>query len=65
MNELNEEIKELRKSTGLSQRDFAKLFEIPVNTLQCWEQSRRTPPKYVVFMLRTLINMHREILKRR
>ena len=51
--EINENItiKELRERTGLSQSKFAAYFEIPVRTLQEWEQERRTPPDYVVKLM--------------
>ena len=48
-------IKELRNKTGLSQSKFAALFSIPVNTLQQWEQEVRTPPAYVVYIMRELL----------
>lgn len=44
-------IKELRAQTGLSQSAFAKKYNIPLRTLQQWEQGRSTPPAYVVGML--------------
>lgn len=44
-------IKELRKSTGLSQSKFAAKFDIPVRTLQQWEQGKSEPPVYVVKMM--------------
>lgn len=48
-------IKELRVFTGLSQSKFAKMFDIPVSTLKDWEQERRTPPGYVVNMIKTIL----------
>ena len=48
-------IKELRNKTGLSQSKFAALFSIPVNTLQQWEQELRTPPYYVLYMMREIL----------
>ena len=44
-------IAEIRKSTGMSQSEFAKFFDIPVRTLQDWEQERRVPPPYVPGMM--------------
>ena len=44
-------IRDIRKYTQLSQRDFAKYFEIPVRTLQDWEQGKRTPPRYLITMM--------------
>ena len=49
------EIKELRVCTGLSQNKFASMFEIPVATLKDWEQGRRTPPSYVINMIKTIL----------
>lgn len=44
-------IAEIRKTTGMSQSAFAKFFDIPVRTLQDWEQERRVPPPYVPGMM--------------
>jgi len=49
------EVRELRLQTGLSQSKFAKMFDVPVATLKDWEQERRTPPAYVVNMMRTIL----------
>lgn len=49
------EVKELRMQTGLSQSKFAKMFDVPVATLKDWEQERRTPPVYVINMMRTIL----------
>ncbi len=48
-------IKELRKSMGLSQSKFAEKFDIPVRTLQQWEQGRSEPPVYVIKMISYII----------
>lgn len=44
-------VKNLRKSTGLTQVKFSKKYNIPVRTLQDWERGERTPPVYVVELL--------------
>lgn len=44
-------LKELRTTTGLSQRAFADVFNIPVRTIQQWEQGISTPPPYVIDLL--------------
>ena len=44
-------IKELRRTTGLSQSKFAKEFGISVRTLQQWEQNISNPPVYLVPLL--------------
>ncbi len=54
-------IKELRAMTGVSQSKFAKMFHVPVGTLSHWEQGVRTPPEYVVFMMRTILIQNRKI----
>lgn len=51
MNELCVRIKDLRSKTELSQSKFSALTEIPLQTIQGWEQGLRVPPKYVVDML--------------
>lgn len=48
-------IKELRDSTGLSQKQFADHFEIPVSTLRKWEQGEAKPAHYVEKMLAMLL----------
>lgn len=37
------DVKALRKTSGLSQTDFAHPIRVSVKTLQNWEQSRRHP----------------------
>lgn len=44
-------IKEIRTLTGLSQPKFAEYFEIPLRTVQEWEQDRRKPPDYIPKLL--------------
>ncbi|MCI6676015.1 MAG: helix-turn-helix domain-containing protein [Clostridiales bacterium] len=44
-------IKELRKSTGMSQSKFAAYFGVPVRSIQEWEQERKSPPNYVSAMM--------------
>lgn len=47
----SEAVKALRKSTGLTQREFSAKYGIPQRTFQEWESGRRTPPTYVFRML--------------
>ena len=44
-------IKELREKTGMSQTQFAKMYEIPVSTLRKWEQGESSPAVYFVKLL--------------
>lgn len=48
---MNVRIKEMRLNTGLTQKEFAALFEIPLSTLRKWEQGESTPPGYVVRLM--------------
>ena len=48
-------IKEIRKTTGLSQSKFADMFGIPVSTLRKWEQGEASPAPYIVDMLIKLL----------
>ena len=50
-------VKEIRLQTNMSQRAFADMFGIPINTLQDWEQGRRVPPSYVSGMIRQILEM--------
>lgn len=51
-------IKELRKASRMTQKEFSKYLEISIRTLQDWEAGRRTPPdyvfKYVILMLQKI-----------
>ena len=49
--DISDRIKDLRKKTGLSQSKFSAKFEIPVRTLQQWEQGISAPPDYLVRMM--------------
>ena len=45
--ELEKELLELRKETGMNRREFAEYFEIPYRTMQDWELGNRQMPKYL------------------
>ena len=54
------EVRDIRKKTGLTQRAFAELYHIPLQTLKEWESSTgsssyRRPPDYVTYMLGCLV----------
>ena len=49
-------MKHIRVSTGMTQKEFAEYFNIPLKTLQKWEQGERTPPQYVVELIEYKIN---------
>lgn len=49
-------IAQIRQKVKWSQNQFASYFDIPVHTVQNWEQGLRTPPDYLVNLIqRTLI----------
>ena len=57
-------IKEMRAATGLSQSKFAAMFQIPVGTLQAWEQGRQDPPAYVTSMMERILNLETPVKMR-
>ena len=44
-------IKEARLQAGLTQRQFAERYDIPIRSLEDWESNRRKPPVYVVNLI--------------
>jgi len=54
-------IKEIRKSTKLSQQKFADKFHIPVANIQKWEQGINKPLDYVVYMIQTILEQEKKI----
>lgn len=48
-------IKELRKLTGLSQKDFGSRYDIPHRTIQSWETEQRSCPEYVENLLERVV----------
>ena len=44
-------IKDLRKSCNLTQKEFAEYFHIPLSTLRKWEQGESNPPEYLLRLL--------------
>lgn len=45
------DIKNLRKATGMTQKQFGEYFGIPKRTIEDWEGERRTPPKYLINLI--------------
>lgn len=48
-------IKELRVQLGLSQREFAERFNIPLKTIRNWEQGVTKPVPYIPELIQRLI----------
>ena len=53
-------MKRLRGYTGLTQKDFAEKYHIPLPTVRCWDQGQRVAPEYVYFLLSEVIKNDRE-----
>ena len=54
-------IKEIRETTGMTQKAFADCYQIPLQTIKQWESdtnstSYRKPPEYVVNMLSVMVS---------
>jgi DNA-binding transcriptional regulator YiaG len=45
-------VKKLREQSRMTQAEFSEFLKIPIRTIQEWEQGRRTPPDYVVELIR-------------
>jgi len=48
-------IRELRDSTGLTQKAFAHMYGIPLSTLRKWEQGEASPAPYVLTLLAKIL----------
>lgn len=40
-------IKEYRKAAGLTQQQFAEMFDISIDTVKSWDCGRRNPSEWV------------------
>lgn len=54
-----EEVINLRKSTGMSRKEFCEYFGIPYRTLQDWELGNRKLPEYVLRMMQYQVKMEK------
>jgi DNA-binding transcriptional regulator YiaG len=52
------ELRELRHRADLSQRDFAKLLDVPVNTFRMWDSGLRPVPAPILVRARTVVTHH-------
>jgi putative transcriptional regulator len=55
------DVKEIRKSLGMSQSEFAEAYRIPLDTLQGWEQARREPDATALAYLRTIARLPKQV----
>lgn len=51
MNTNAQELRSLRKATGMNRREFAEYFEIPYRTVQDWELENRQMPTYLLRLM--------------
>ena len=56
-------IKELRLSTGMTQKEFAEYFDIPQKTVENWEQGIRKTPDYVVELIKYKLEKENNTMK--
>lgn len=49
--EAKDTIRALRRSTGLTQKNFSSRYGIPMRTYQGWESGEAIPPEYVIQLL--------------
>lgn len=61
MEDMRLELKRLRKSTGLNQREFAKKFGIPFWTYQNWESGKRNPASYILKMIDKFLELEKDL----
>ncbi len=52
------ELRELRRSAGLGQREFADLLAVPLETLRTWDSGRRSVPGPVLHRARAAVALH-------
>lgn len=49
--DLQEQLKNLRKKTGMNRKEFAEYFGVPYRTMQDWELGNRTMPEYLLRLM--------------
>ena len=50
-------VKEIAAAAGMSCRKLAERFGIPYRTMEDWSSSKRTPPDYVLAMMREILGI--------
>ena len=57
-------IRELRDATGMTQKEFANTYGIPLSTLRKWEQGEASPAPYVIELLaRTIPSIEKTLMQ--
>lgn len=49
-------IKEIRQSVQMTQKQFAEFLGIPKRTIENWEMGQRSPPEYVINLIKSVIS---------
>lgn len=44
-------IKEHRQAAGLTQKQFAEYFKIPLDVVKSWDSGRRRPPEWAEILI--------------
>ncbi len=48
---MHKELKEMRKTVGMTQKEFAEYFQIPKRTLEDWESGKHKMPDYLLRLM--------------
>lgn len=51
----NMSISEMRQYLDISRAEFSRRYNIPIRTLEDWENGKRTPPEYVMSLLERVV----------
>ena len=54
----NRDVKVLMNLSGLSNKEFAYAFKVPLRTVQSWRSGKRNPPNYQILWLGYIMLMH-------
>ena len=54
-------MKVFREETGLTQKEFAEYFGIPIRTVQEWEQGRRKPTEYMLPLMKRVWQVENKV----
>ncbi len=53
-------IKNARTASGMTQKQFSELFEIPIDVVKSWDSGRRKPPEWAEKLIIEKLNMLKE-----
>lgn len=54
-------VKQIRQSTGLSQRKFSEKFHIPAINVSFWEQGVNNPTDYTLYMIERILELEAQL----